>query len=489
MAACLEDLKSMAHYRADNRETLQFLTGSLDLLLPGDSVARAIWTGLEQLDFSSYDSRYKNDMVGRSAVNPRSLVGVWILGMLRGVTSSLRLTDLCEQDIEFRWLLGDSRVKKSALCDFRKKYQSSLISLSTQVLSALGRNGLLPGTNMGVDGTIVRAASSRHSVKRRKGLESQKQQLSALIEEKLSQSDSGESSEEVQALSRRHERLAKALEEMTSRGLDDPSDRITVTEPDAPLMRQKDGSFAPGYNAQAVTDLSSGAIIHAERVDSGSDGGQLQPQVERAQAVLREVVADQDEAVGSSIVADGGYHDTLQLEALEHQGVACYVPDGNNNRHAPGISAGYEAQAFCYDAATDTMCCPQGHALHARGLNNGKTAMTYLAKAGVCQSCPAKPQCCPKTKLGRSVNRCLYTETLEKVEQRLASAEGTRQKRARQIVCEGAFARLKELLHWRRCSMWGRAGAEAELLWRQFAHNLLLLLGVWKPIVPMENMA
>ena len=54
-------------------------------------------------------------------------------------------------------------------------------------------------------------------------------------------------------------------------------------------------------------------------------------------------------------------------------------------------------------------------------------------------------------------------------------------------MCEGAFARLNGLLHWKRNRMWNRAGAEAELLWRQFAHNLMLLTGVWKPIVAMAK--
>jgi transposase len=106
--------------------------------------------------------------VGRSALNPRCLTAVWTLALLRGVTSSVRLAALCGQDLEFRWLLGDAPVEKSTLCDFRKEHGEALASLSTQVLGALGRNGLLPGENLGVDGTIVRAASSRRRLDARK---------------------------------------------------------------------------------------------------------------------------------------------------------------------------------------------------------------------------------------------------------------------------------------------------------------------------------
>lgn len=87
------------------------------------------------------------------------------------------------------------------------------------------------------------------------------------------------------------------------------------------------------------------------------------------------------------------------------------------------------------------------------------------------------------------MNRSLYTETLETVARRVDSDEGRRRKRARWVACEGVFARLNDLLHGRRCRMWGMRGAEMELLWRQFTHNLMLLTGVWKPMVAMGNAA
>jgi transposase len=431
---------------------------------------------------------YQNDEEGRPALNPRSLTAVWTLALLRGITSSVRLAALCGRDIELRWLLGDAVVKKSTLCDFRKNHSEALVSLSAQVLGALGRHGLLPGENMGVDGTIVRAASSRHSVKKRKHLEAQQQHLEKVIREKLSQVDSEPESEEVKALERRQQRVQQALAEMTARGLTEADDRLTVTEPDAGLKRQKDGSFAPGYNAQAVPDLDSGAIISTQIVDAGGDGGQLQPQYERAHAVLAELEIAPPDGGAPSITADAGYHDTLQLDALEQKGVQCFVPeDRAAHRQAPGVSPEYHAAQFTYDESTDTMRCPQGQCLKWRKLNDGQTAAVYQAPMASCQSCPAKSQCCPNSQTGRYVNRSLYKEMLDTVAQRLDTDEGRRHKEARWVVCEGTFARLNHLLHWGRCRMWGRAGAEAELLWRQFVNNLMLLAEIWKPMVPAQT--
>lgn len=473
----------MARYKEDHRETLQFVVGSLDGLLPGDSVARAIRAGLDQLDFTAYDALHANDAVGCPALNPRGLAAVWTLALLRGITSSVRLAEVCGRDIEFRWLLGDAAVEKSTLCDFRRQHLGALASLSAQVLSALGQHHLLPAENMGVDGTIIRAASSRHSVKSRRRLEARQRHLEEAIRERLSREDDGTPSEEAKALERRRQQVARALEAMTARGLADETDRLTVTEPDAGLKRQKDGSYAPGYNAQVVTDLDSGAIISAQVVDAGNDAGQLQPQWERAQAALH--AAGVDVAEAPSLTADSAYHDTRQLDHLEQEGVSCYVPeDRTANRAAPGVSPAYQADQFTYDATADTMQCPQGQRLKRRKLNAGQTAAVYQAPAAACAGCPAKPQCCPNSQSGRCVNRSLYTETLATVAQRLDTDAGRRKKHARWVVSEGAFARLNGLLHWGRCRLWGMDGAEMELLWRQFAHNLLLLAGVWKPLIP-----
>lgn len=486
----------MARFKEDRRDTYQFISSSLDDLLPADSVARAIWSGLESLDFSEFEAGYSNDVAGCTALDPRCLCAVWMLALVRGVHSSVRLAALCATDIEFRWLMGDGPVEKSTLAAFRKERKAALTSLSAQLLVALGTHGLLPGENMGVDGTVVRAASSKHAVKSRRRLRARVAAVEEVLGERLSREDSD--SEAVQALERRRARLEQALETMTARGLDEEEARMNTTEPDAPKRKQKDGSFAPGYNAQAVTDLDTGAVIHAQVVDAGNDAGQLQPQVEQAQEALRSAREAGEDASGEdgagpddtasrtlNVAADGAYHDTRQLEELEGRGVRCFVPEGRNaNRQAPGVAPPYQAEAFDYDEEDDCMRCPEGKRLKRRKLNENKTGTVYQATPADCAACPAKDKCCPQTKGGRNVTRTLphYQQTLSTVAERLDTPAGLRMRQARWAAGEGIFSRLKCLLHWDRCHMWDMAGAEMELLWRQVTNNLLLLTGTWRPL-------
>ena len=223
----------MARYIEDTSAVELFTIGTLDSLVPETSVVRTIWSALEGLDFGQFDAAYKNDETGRPAVDPRRLVGVWVLALLRDVTSSVRLADLCGRDSEFRWMLGDAKVEKSTLCDFRKVHSAKLAELSSQVLAAMGQSGLLPGESVAIDGTIIRAAASCRSVKRRKDLVRQVERLKRTIEEKLAEPRLGGDGDTVAVLDKRRERMERALGEMQALGLTQDDDRWTMSEPGA----------------------------------------------------------------------------------------------------------------------------------------------------------------------------------------------------------------------------------------------------------------
>lgn len=471
----------MARYVEDLSSQTLFVDGSLESLLPLDSVARKIWGALCGLDFSRFDEKYYNDAGGRPAIDPRRLAGVWIVGLLRGVTSSVVLATLCSRDIEMRWMVGDSRVKKSTLSDFRKRHVEELSELSTQILGALARSDMLPGRELAVDGTIVRAASSCSANVSRGRLKKRVKRLEKMIEKKLLESDGDDGLED---LSVKKERFERALSEMSALGLNDDKDRMNVTEPEAKVRKLKKGGFAPAHNVQVTTDLESGAIISANVIDQGNDKGQLLSQVEKAEEALANLREESGGKNGTvrKISADSSYHDTRQLLELEGRNIETYVPDSHSGRRPPGIADAFLVKNFEYDCAADTMICPQGHPMRRLSINAGKTAVTYGAKATTCRACDFKSECCPKTKVGRSVNRPIYGQVLNAIAQRIKSKDGIRCRNARKVTMEGAFARLKELLHWKRCRTWGKQGAYAEALWRQMAHNLMLLIGEWKPL-------
>lgn len=473
----------MPRFLSDNRAQTFFVNGSLDDLLPENSVARVLWAALEQLDFGAFDVLYKNDETGRPAIEPRCLVAVWILALLRGGMPSLELELQCSKDLEFRWLLGDAPVKKSTLCAFRTAHLEALTDLAAQVLAGVSRAGLMPGKSMGVDGSIVQAAASCRAVRSRKQMEKQLNRLREVVAHRLEESDAVEE-KKAKSLEQKLNRLERAIQEMDALGRTGPEDTITVSEPEADRRKLKTGGFAPAYNVQIVSDLETGVLVHAEIIQQGNDEGQLAPQLSKAQEAL-DAAAGEDAGPIQSAVADSGYHNRKQLAELEEAHVRCFVPeDRAKNRKPKDISDDFLADAFEYDAGTDTMRCPAGQTLRRRKLNNDKTSVVYQAPKAVCHACPFKSQCCPKTKHGRSVNRPVEAELLAELAQRLETPEGRQMKIARWTTVEGVFARIKGLLGWTRCRTRGLKAVQAELKWHQLAHNLCLLTGIWQPMAP-----
>jgi len=480
--------REMARYIPDGSLQTLFVDGSLDSLLPDHSVARVIWDVVRDLDFSGLDTVYHNDSEGRPAIDPRRLTAVWILATVRGISSSVGVARLCRSDIEFRWLSGDCGVQKSTLSNFRTGCLDQLCDISTQVLAALSRSNLLPGEEVALDGSVIRAAASCRSSVTAKKLRGRIARLEKAIRACLSDSDDDDDPR-GEVLVNRKVRFEEALAEISRLGLK-ASQRLTITEPAASFKRMKDGSFAPAHNVQVVTDLSSGAIISASIVDRKNDQGQLLPQVRNAQAELGRVGAmlgagDSDARRIKKVVADAAYHETHQLVKLETETIETFVPDEQqSHRRPPGVSDSFLADAFVYDPETDTLQCPRGHGLRRRKFNKRKTAVTYQARTGDCLACSSKHECCPKSQTGRSVNRPLYEKELQVIADRVKSDRGQNYRRARSIVAEGAFGRMFELLNWRRCRTWGGLGAQSEAMWHQITHNLMLLIGHWKPLVP-----
>jgi predicted Fe-Mo cluster-binding NifX family protein len=75
---------------------------------------------------------------------------------------------------------------------------------------------------------------------------------------------------------------------------------------------------APGYNLQTAVDTASHLIVHHAVVSDTSDRGQLEPVAKAAAQVL--------ENPALNVIADKGYSNGGQLEALQAAGLTVLLP-------------------------------------------------------------------------------------------------------------------------------------------------------------------
>lgn len=341
-----------------DRRSVRMMASDLDSLLPPDHNARAVWVYVERMELSSlYDGlRARGSHPGRPAIDPALLLALWLFATLEGVGSARQVDRLCREHIAYRWLCGGVSVNYHALADFRVAHGGLLEKLLVDGVSTLMAGGLVDMARVAQDGVRVRASAGAASFKRRKTIERMRklaqEQVRKLRDEV--ETDPAASSRRQQAARRRaaedlEQRLDAALAQMDEveqtkrrrcrkkRGEGDEDDsappptpeqqeeqdkkqapRVSVTDPEARVMKMAGGGFRPAYNIQYAVDVDTGIVVGVDATNIGSDKAQLQPMMEAIEAHLGKLP---DQAL-----VDSGFVRLDVIEHLEGRGVEIIAP-------------------------------------------------------------------------------------------------------------------------------------------------------------------
>jgi len=227
---------------------------------------------------------------------------------------------------------------------------------------------------------------------------------------------------------------------------------------------------------RAALDTREHALIVAQAVTSeATDNTSLQPMAEAARDALG--------TAALQVVADAGYSNGAQAEALEAQGIVTHVP-ANRAVNNQGEGAFFDRTAFSYDEANDTLRCPAGKTLRRKQLQRGRHRVTYAAQAGDCAACPLKARCTQQSR--RMVSRHLHEAALQRMHER-ATPEAMR---LRRCIVEHPFASLKyRIFEKPRFLLRGRWGAGTEMAFATLAWNLKRAMKVLGNTILAERLA
>jgi hypothetical protein len=121
------------------------------------------------------------------------------------------------------------------------------------------------------------------------------------------------------AVRERQSRVEQALKELetieqsSSRRHKEAAVRVSHTDPQARVMKQSDGGYAPSYNVQLSTDAAHKVIVGAGVIQSGNDWGSLVPAMQ--------LVEDNCGAKPKQVVVDAGFTTRSNVVELSAQGV------------------------------------------------------------------------------------------------------------------------------------------------------------------------
>lgn len=451
----------------------------VEKLVEEDHPVRAIWAMVSQLDMSRFEENVKvvEGGRGRSSSDPRLLSALWIYAYSEGINSAREIARMCAYEPGFQWLTGMKEVNYHTLSDFRTMDKEAVEGLFVQVLGVLSAEGLTDLKRVMQDGTKVKAQASRKSFRRGETLGEHlrlaQEQVQAMGDPNSEELSQRAIKARQRALQERKQRLEQALEELAelekSRKESEKGRRVSESDPEARVMMQSDGGFAPSYNVQISTEASNKIIVAVGVTQEGTDYNQLEDGVDRVKANMA--------ATPEQMVVDGGYIKNGNIEKLAAQGVDLIGPvvetDPEASLRQRGIGPKFYPDQFRYDESANTLTCPAGKTLQWRSTDRreGRIEYRYRAEAVDCAACSFRDQCCPKTS-PRLVLRTEHSETVKAFRAKMQTDQAKQIYRQRAEVAEFPNAWIKEKLSLRQFRLRGLRKVGLEAAWACLTYNI-----------------
>lgn len=455
-----------------------------------------------ELDLSALDARFNNDEVGASAYDPRVMLKIVLLAYSRGLISSRKIEQACEQNVLFMALSGDSRPSFTHIARFVRELGTEAQVLFTQVLMVCDRLGLIGKAMFAIDGVKLPANASKERsgthaelAHRADRLEKAAAKIMALHQ---AQDEQGEPSLDAQRQRRIDElrREAQSTRDFIAthgKRLNRKGKELktNVTDPDSAKMATSKGVIQ-GYAAQAAVDSAHQVIVAAEVTGSGSEQAMLLPMIDKAAAVLEP---------HTLITADAGYHSDANLQALHDRGIAAMVADNgmrgrderiDNASHKAGGEVLHDKTAvktiklfrpgdFVFNN-DQTATCPAGKTLTGNGHTYGQRGHRferYEARALDCAACRLRGQCLrnPKATRGRQVARFAERQRAsddpsQRMREAIDSSPGRRLYSQRIATVEPVFANIRHHKRMSRFTLRGQDKVSAQWQLYCLVHNV-----------------
>ena len=463
-----------------NREQMSWRAVDVEQLIEQDHQARAIWAMVGRLDLIRFYEAIASSAEegGRPAIDPQLLISLWVYAYSRGIGAAREVARRCQYDPAFQWLTGLEEVNYHTLADFRVEKAGELDELFSELLGVLSAKGLITLEEVMQDGTKIKAGASSGSFHRektlREHLDRARRQVQALRDPLAEPAaNRHQKAARERAAQEKQERLEEALQELeklreVKKTAEEKREaRASTSDPQARVMKQADGGFAPSYNAQISTDARHGFIVEAEVTQAGNDYHQLLPAAERIEGRWGRKP--------QRMVADAGYTSGENIQGLAEKEIDFVGSLADDRSKARTNAKRLDASRFIYEAEEDRYICPAGKTLNYQGHweRSGVIHYKYQASAEQCAACPLRSRCCGVNQThGRSVERKQESAALGAFREKMASEKAQAIYRRRGPVAEFVHAWIKSKLGLRQFHVRGLHKVRAEMLWACFTYNL-----------------
>jgi transposase len=276
---------------------------------------------------------------GRPGVPPGVFFRMLFVGYFEGIDSQRGIAWRCSDSMSLRSFLGllptAASPDHSSLTVIRKRLPKELIEqVFSFVLKIAFEKKLVKGQTVGVDSTTLEANAAMKSIVRRDGGDTWKQYLTKLAKEAGIE-------DPTDAELRRFDRKRKGKKTSND-------DWKSPTDPDARIVKMKDGTTHLAYKAEHAVDLDTNIVIGATiQPGNAADGETVKETIVEAQGNLND--ATEQQCCIAEIAADKGYNKTETLVWAEEQGIRTYIPEAEHKHGRRWDDKPNGWRAACYN--------------------------------------------------------------------------------------------------------------------------------------------
>ena len=401
----------MAKYRTSDAAAGQGLFLSVNLqeqLLP-DSFEYMLNEILgTKIDLSGFDSKYKNDTTGASAVPPAALLKLIFYGYYKGSKSSRKIYELNNNNIIAKALTGDMAIHWTTIADFISENKEAVEKTFVQVLMYCNELGLIGGENFAVDGlrlpsnaSIEMSGTEKQLTKRLACYRRMAAKHIRRHERKDKQGTGDERTEELfikrqKQLNGRIEKISSFLDKMQKKeGRHVKEIKSNVTDNESAMIQSCKG-YIQGYVGIAISDQKSQVITSAQAFGSANETEHLPEMLDRNAENLEEAGVKLEEGKKPTMSADANYFSEENLRSCQEHGIDAVIADSQAKRRI-GLDGEnrYEIEDFEYNENDDYYKCPNGKCLTYKRntVHMGIEGKVYQASLTDCKHCPLFSKC------------------------------------------------------------------------------------------------
>ena len=385
-------------------------------------------------DFIYNEVKDKYGINGNESVAPPVILKMLLLLTFYNVRSERELALTIPERLDWLWFLDydidDDIPNHSVLSKARARWGvEAFKTFFERIVWQCVRAGLVDGSKLFMDSSLVQADASNNSVVNKQSLKRYLNKSYQILESRLEQEQQSGSSHEP------------------SQSGDANSKYISTTDPDASVTRRGKGKSTLKYQVHRGVDPKS-EVITATEVTPG--------EVHESHCLqsLIDTHENNTETTVETAVADSKYGTIENYLTCQDRGIKAHFNSLEQSQKDTGTKKGiFPKEAFSYDADNDIFICPAGQILKRRKYYKKRKHFEYKASSKTCNHCQLRDQC-TKAKSGRTLKRHVRQDDLDSMLKQARSAESKKDIRTRQHLMERTFAQATrygyQRARWRR---------------------------------------